>query len=150
MEINQKQNEIVVFELNNQHYGIDIKYVKEIVKWTESTSIPNTKNHIEGIINLRGKICNIINGRILFGFENKKFDDKNKIIVIQDGEIGITVDDVSEIIRVEESDIQPLENLIFFEQICELDYLVDYKDNIISVIKVSNIINSKKEEEINS
>jgi len=54
------EQQIVVFSLGSEEFGVDIDQVREIIKLEDITKIPNTENYIDGVINLRGKIVVII------------------------------------------------------------------------------------------
>jgi len=50
----------VVFQLAKEEYAVPISQVKEIIRYTSATKLPNMPGYAEGIINLRGKILPVI------------------------------------------------------------------------------------------
>ncbi len=102
----------LTFLLEKEIYGIPIKKVKEIIGMMEITHVPKTKDYIKGVINLRGKIIPLMDLRLKFGMEEKAYNERTCIIVIEvAGEtqrlIGLVVDAVSEVINIQSSEIEP-------------------------------------------
>lgn len=100
--------QFVIFNLNGENFGIEITEVKEIIKPVEIFKVPNTPEFIEGLINLRGKVHTVFNLRKKFGIPTREFDDNTKIIIagVDSAVVGFIVDEVSEIINVEDEDME--------------------------------------------
>jgi purine-binding chemotaxis protein CheW len=90
-----------------ESYGIEIKFVTEIIGIQEVTEVPELPNYVKGIINLRGKIIPVIDVRLRFKKEPKNYNDRTCIVVIDVKEtyIGLIVDHVAEVINIEDSNI---------------------------------------------
>lgn len=90
-----------------EEYAIPISQVKEIIRYNSATKLPNTPGYMEGIINLRCKVISVIDLAGKFAFLTEKSSDKQALIVEVAGqEIGLVFDGVSEVIRLEESEIE--------------------------------------------
>ena len=74
-------NQILVFNINNELYGIDILKVQEILNFIQPTPIPNCPDYLKGIINLRGTIILVIDLRARFHFDSP-MDPNNCVIVV--------------------------------------------------------------------
>lgn len=101
--------ELVAFELLDEIYAIDIKYVEEIQRSQEITDVPHTPEHILGVINLRGQIIPVIDLKIKFGMEKSEVTNMTRIIVVNvEGiVVGLQVDSVSEVLRLTTDKIEP-------------------------------------------
>ncbi len=101
--------EVLVFQLNQQKFSVEIERVAEIIRYREPTHVPNTASFLEGIISFRGKIIPVIDGRKRFGWPPSKPDLKTSIIVVRDeAELyGILVDSSLQVIPVQRNDIVP-------------------------------------------
>lgn len=130
---------IVVFKIEGQSYGANIKEVSEVIRMKPVTSIPNTPSYIEGIINLRGNICTIFNLRKVLGFPGE-ITEQAKIIVVDEAKAGLIVDNVTEIITVDETNIRSIDNLESVMKSGLVDYLVESKGEIITVLRIKEII----------
>ncbi|MCX4256318.1 MAG: chemotaxis protein CheW [Oscillospiraceae bacterium] len=100
--------EILFFNIGESIYGIEIKYVQEIINIEQITVVPKIPDYIKGVINIRGKVVPIISVRNRFGIEEIPYDDRTCIIVLEfeDGEqVGIIVDRVQEVLVAKPGDI---------------------------------------------
>lgn len=102
--------QVIVFNLGEERYGVEISQVKEIILPTQITRIPNVPSYIEGVLNLRGQIAAIINLRKRLGKESKKNDENTRIIVIElnDAIVGVMVDSVSEVKYLSSKNIEEI------------------------------------------
>lgn len=99
--------EYVIFKLNGEHYGIDIKNVENIEKLIPITRVPYTENFVEGVVNLRGVIIPVVDLRRRFGIDSRVLDDESRIIIVNISElkVGMIVDSSSEVLKLEREDI---------------------------------------------
>ena len=107
MEEDNLGDRYLTFQLDEEIYGIDLKYVKEIVGMQAITAIPDTPDYIRGIINLRGKIIPVMDVRLRFMKELKEYNERTCVIVVNvdDQSTGLIVDSVSEVISIPEEEI---------------------------------------------
>ena len=103
------ENQLVVFNLANEDYGVDIAAVDGIVKMQAITSVPHAPSFVEGVTNLRGEVLPVIDLRKRFGLPQGEITKDTRIINVDiDGtKVGMVVDAVSEVLRVAEGDIEP-------------------------------------------
>ena len=104
-----QKDKFLTFSLGNEFYGIEIKYVTEIVGMQPITEVPELPVYIRGIINLRGKIIPVMDVRLRFKKSPRDYNDRTCIIVIdiKDISIGLIIDSVSEVLSIPEGDIVP-------------------------------------------
>jgi purine-binding chemotaxis protein CheW len=106
--ISTTERQLVTFLLGEDEFGADIMDVKEIIRVPDITKVPNAPSYFEGACNLRGNVLPIIDGRTKFNLEKKAKDENSRVLVIDvDGKaIGMVVDKVSEVMRVNTADIE--------------------------------------------
>jgi purine-binding chemotaxis protein CheW len=106
--------QLVSFLLGKEEYGVEVLKVREIIRMTPITKMPNTAHHVEGIINLRGKVIPVIAMRKRFGLPESANNSHTRIIIMEvaDGMTGFIVDGVSEVIRVRNTEIEPAPPLV--------------------------------------
>lgn len=99
----------LTFNLGEEVFGLEIRYVTEIIGLQPITKIPEVASYVKGIINLRGKIIPVIDMRLKFGKEPAEYDDRTCIIVIDTQElvVGLIVDKVSEVMTIEDENVAP-------------------------------------------
>lgn len=102
-----QKGKYLTFLIGRESYGIEIKYVIEIIGIQAITEVPEVPDYIKGIINLRGKIIPVMDVRIRFKKEPKEYNDRTCVIVVQfkDILVGLIVDNVSEVIPIADEDI---------------------------------------------
>jgi len=100
--------QLVSFNLGAEEYAVEVLKVREIIRMTAITHIPNTPPSVEGIINLRGKVIPIISLRNRFSMSGAENDQHTRIMVmdIAGKLMGFIVDGVSEVIRISSVEIQ--------------------------------------------
>ncbi len=103
------ERQLVVFELADENYGLDITTVESIIKMQAITKMPHAPKFIEGITNLRGMVVPVMDLRRRFGLESKEEDRDTRIVVSNMGgmQVGIIVDEVSQVLRIQDEAIEP-------------------------------------------
>ncbi len=109
LEEDTQKDKFLIFLLGDGSYGIDIKYVIEIIGMEPITEVPQMPNFIRGVINLRGRIIPVMDVRLKFKKEEKDYDDRTCIIVVDINSIsiGLIIDRVVEVLTIEETNISP-------------------------------------------
>ncbi|MEN6316856.1 MAG: chemotaxis protein CheW [Clostridiaceae bacterium] len=107
IEEDTQKGRFLTFMLGQETFGIEIKYVTEIIGIQAITEIPELPDYIKGIINLRGKIIPVMDVRLRFKKEPIEYNDRTCVIVIdiKDLSIGLIVDSVAEVITIPDQDI---------------------------------------------
>ncbi len=105
----KSEEQLVIFQLNEQQYALPIQETQEIIRMTAITQVPNTRHYVEGIINLRGSIVPVINLNKRLGLMVNEYNDATRIIVVEhEGQkVGMIVDNVLEVGRFTEDEIEP-------------------------------------------
>lgn len=103
-----KDVQIVGLRIGQETYGVPISLVREIVRVPEITAVPNAQQHVEGVINLRGKVISVVDLRKRFGETNLDNSKKNRIVVVelQNRTVGLIVNSASEVLKISPSDIE--------------------------------------------
>jgi len=101
--------QLVTFTMGTEEYAVDILKVQEINRMTEIAKVPNAPNYVEGVINLRGRVIPVVSLRKRFGFDDKLSDEQSRIMImdIQGITIGVIVDAVSEVLRIQSNTVEP-------------------------------------------
>ena len=108
------EKQLVIFDLAEETYGVDIGSVREIIRIQEITKVPRTPEFVEGVINLRGKVIPVIDLRKRFGFGQADATKDTRIVVVDigDNDIGVVVDAVTEVLRLAADAVEPPTGLI--------------------------------------
>jgi purine-binding chemotaxis protein CheW len=95
-------NEVLVFTLGNQEYGLDILKVQEIRGHEPVTRMLGAPDYIKGVVNLRGAIVPIVDMRLRMKLEHATYDKQTVVIVLNLGQrvVGMVVDSVSDVMTL--------------------------------------------------
>lgn len=101
--------QFIVIRLGDEQYGIDIKYIDNILRMPNITRVPKVAPYLKGVINLRGEVLPVMSIRIKMGLPEDEVTKSSRIIVLkmeQQGMIGIIVDEVKEVVTLETDQIE--------------------------------------------
>ncbi len=112
--LQQDEQQLVVFDLSSEAYGVDIGAVREIIRLQDITKVPRTPEFVEGVINLRGKVIPVVDLRKRFGLPAEDESKENRIVVVDIGaqDIGVVVDAVTEVLRIATESVEPPASVI--------------------------------------
>ncbi len=106
--------QVVVFRLGAEEFGVPIDSVQEIVRVPETlTHVPKAPASVEGVINLRGSVLPVVDLRRRLGLDTIARNDGQRIVVflIRGVRTGFIVDAVAEVLKVPRSAIEPSPSL---------------------------------------
>lgn len=136
------EQQLVVFELANEHYGLDISAVEGIIKMQAITKMPQAPAFVEGVTNLRGTVVPVLDLRKRFGLPVMDHTKDTRIVVVymDKTKIGMIVDGVSEVLRIPEESIEPTPpmvsnvNTAFIRGIAKLD------NRLVTLLDLSKVL----------
>lgn len=140
----EAQHEFLTFVLGDENYALDIMTVKEIRGYEEVTKIANAPAYLKGVLNLRGDIVPIVDLRLKFNVGEATYNEFTIVIMLMVGEriVGIVVDEVSDVIKVSESEIKaPPEFGVAFDS-AYLHGLTSINDQMIILVNIQKLISS--------
>lgn len=97
----------LTFVLGKEEFGFEILRVQEIISQLPITPVPRTPAHVQGVINLRGKIIPVVDLRRKLGLP--PLDEHSCVIIVRahNIEVGVSVDQVSEVSTISDDQIDP-------------------------------------------
>ena len=101
--------QFIVIKLGDEQYGIDIKFIDNIVRMQHITRVPKVDSYLKGVINLRGEVIPVMSIRIKMGLEPDVETKSSRIIILkleQQGTIGVIVDEVKEVVTLDNDQIE--------------------------------------------
>ncbi len=103
--------QFIVIRLGDEQYGIDIRYIDNIVRMQHITRVPKMPAYLKGVINLRGEVIPVISMRLKMNLAADEITKTSRIIVVkleQEGNVGFIVDEVKEVVRLSVDDIEKI------------------------------------------
>ena len=107
----------LTFNLDKEHYAIDVSNIREVLEFQTVSIIPGMPAYMRGIINLRGNVVPVIDLKMKFGLgKTEKKTDTSVIVTeikLSDSEIvmGLLTDSVSEVVDMEADQVEPAPNI---------------------------------------
>jgi len=137
------EHQLVIFELENEAYGISIAVVESIIKMQAITQLPHTPAYVKGVTNLRGSVLPVIDLRTRFGLGRQADTRQTRIIVVTMGalKVGVVVDGVTEVFRVADQSIEPLPPLACAINADFLKGIVRLETRLIILLDLSKVFN---------
>ena len=138
------------FKLGDEHYGLQILKVQEIIGLMEITSVPRTPAFVRGVINLRGKVIPVIDLRLKFAMAAREDTELTCVVVVQvamnDTEVtmGVIVDEVSEVMAIAGEDVEPPPALGVAEASEFLLGVGKFQDHVVLLLDMDRILSSSE------
>ena len=142
--------QLVVFELANEHYGVDISAVNTIIRMQEITEVPRTPKFVDGVINLRGSIIPVIDLRKRFGLPVSDITKASRIVVVEAASqmIGMVVDAVAETLRIPCASIEPPSPVVVSVDSEYLRGIGKQDDRLVILLDLDKVLSSKETESL--
>ncbi len=136
--------QVVSFKLGSEEYGVDIAQVQEINRMVAITHVPRAPRFMEGVINLRGQLIPIIDLRTRFGMAREEHTKSTRIVVTEIGakRVGMVVDSVSEVLRLDTDQIEPAPDMIAGVDTEYIRGVGKIEDRLIILLDLGRIITS--------
>lgn len=135
----------IKIKMGDEMFGIDIKYIDNIVRMQNITRVPKVPAYIKGVINLRGEVVPVFNLRLKMNMPEVEETKKFRIIILKiDGSyVGLIVDEVREVVTLQNDLVEkvyrdpsdPTQNFL-------LGVGKD-GDNLISLLDVNEVVSEK-------
>jgi purine-binding chemotaxis protein CheW len=106
----QKIIDVVSFVLSEEHYGIELPYVREVLPLGVITALPSVPAFVLGLINVRGQIASVIDLRAFFDLPPQAPPTSGKIILLKSNamELGVLVDSMQGVRSLRADELHPV------------------------------------------
>ncbi|AWK50916.1 chemotaxis protein CheW [Clostridium beijerinckii] len=131
--------QIVVFKLGEEHFAVETEKVQSINDTMGITIVPKAPRYIKGLINLRGSIKSLVDINLLLNVTPGKEQNNIIILTVKDEEIGITVDEVEEVLDIDEKSIQRLDKEADKEQ-PYIKGILNYDEKLLTIIDIDKLL----------
>ena len=143
------QRQLVLFHLAGEVYAVDIHQVREIIRVPQITRVPRTPDFVEGVINLRGNVIPVLDLRKRFGLgEGEDSNDRRIIVVRWERTIGMIVDAVSEVLRIDESLIDPPSTYIVSVNTLYIEGIARLEPDLVILLNLEKVLTEDEKERL--
>ena len=144
-KIDREEKQLVIFDLAQEAYGVDINTVREIIRMQEITNVPRTPEFVEGVINLRGNVIPVVDLRKRFGLPATETTKDSRVVVvdISGQDIGMVVDAVTEVMRIPTDSVEPPSSVITTADSDYLEGIVKLDNRLIIMLSLSRVFSEE-------
>lgn len=142
------EEQLVVFQLAGEAYGVDIAYVQSIIQMQKITTVPGAPDFIEGIINLRGSVVPIVDLRTRFDLPPPAGEEGTVIIIVEldDQQVGMVVDKVTDVIEIPEGAIEPPSPLLISIDTAYLRGIAKLEEQMVILLNVDRVFTVEEQQ----
>jgi purine-binding chemotaxis protein CheW len=130
--------QFVIFKLGEEHFAVETDKILSINDMMNITVVPKAPSYIKGLINLRGSIKSLIDINLLLNIKSDKTQNNIIILKLDEEEIGITVDEVEEVIDIDEQKLQKLDTHNIESYI---NGVIEIDGRLLTIIDIEKLIN---------
>ncbi|MCM0650471.1 chemotaxis protein CheW [Clostridium swellfunianum] len=132
--------QVVIFNVGDEQFAVETVKVQSINDTMGITKVPKAPQHIKGLINLRGNIISLLDINLLLDIE-KKEDGQNNIIILEteDELVGITVDQVDEVLDIDEDMIEKVES---DRRKAFIKGVINFSHRIVTLIDIDRLLSN--------
>ena len=135
--------QVIGFKLGDEEFGVDIFSVKEIIRMSMSTRVPNAPAFVVGVVNMRGKVIPIIDLCIRFSLPPTEYSiNDRKIIVIEheNKTVGFLVDSVNEVTNINKSWTEPPPPMVAGIDSDYITAIAKLDDKLLILLEIAKIL----------
>jgi purine-binding chemotaxis protein CheW len=146
------EQQMVVFALAHEHFSVDIASVEGIVMLQEITKEPHAPSFVEGVTNLRGSILPVIDLRKRFGlaFQGTTKDTRIIVVTMNNKNVGMIVDGVSEVLTVSEQSIKPPAPKVTTVDPALIVGMAKVDERLIILLDLAKVLTSQEQAELHA
>lgn len=104
----------LTFHLADELFALPIEHIREIIEYSNITSIPLMPDFLRGVMNLRGAVVPVIDLGVRFGREQTEVSKRTCVIILEVNNpdvdlqlLGVLVDSVSAVMDIDVEQIEP-------------------------------------------
>ncbi|HBC97139.1 MAG TPA: chemotaxis protein CheW [Clostridium sp.] len=132
--------QVVIFRLNNELFAVETAKVQSINNAMGITKVPKAPAYIKGLVNLRGNVISLLDINLLMDIP-KSGKSENSIIILEmeDELVGVTVDQVDEVLDLDENIIEKVNDekkKAYIEGIINLD------NRVVTLINIDKLLSN--------
>ena len=142
----------IVIKIDDEQYGINIKFIDNIVRMQQITRVPKVDDYLKGVINIRGEIVPVMSIRMKMGLAEDVITNKSRIIILKTSEgdlVGIIVDQVNQVLTLDANNIEKVRyddkkqksNASFVNGVGH------YEGGLVSILDLETVVSEKDSKE---
>ncbi len=145
----RREEQVVVFSLANENYGLEISRIQGIITMPEVTRVPRSPEFVDGVINLRGTIVPVIDLRKRFHLPERTDTRDTRIINVEVGTtVGLVVDAVAEVLTIPGEAIELAPELVTTIEAGYIRAIARLDERLVILLDVDRVVTVREQEEL--
>lgn len=146
-EDSANERQLVVFQLADEQYGVNIQDVREIIRTQAVTRIPSAPEHVLGVIDLRDTVVPVIDLRLRLSLEVRAETDENRIVVVEahGHQVGVLVDAVKEVLRISADRIEANSSVVTTAESYYIDGIAKLDESLLILLDIEKALDQDVE-----
>jgi len=148
-EPSQKKEDIqvVAFALEDEEFAVEINQVREVLKMSRITPLPQSLEFVRGVINLRGEVIPVVDLRKRLGLLEAEQNEQNRIIIVEigDDEVGLIVDSANEVVRLPGDALQGATNSVAGVRADLIKAVGKIDDRLLILLNLEKLLTSEEQ-----
>lgn len=142
---------VIVFQLEDEEYGVPVEQVQSIEKVLHITRVPGTAKYVKGVINLRGVVTPIIDLRTRFGLDELPYSDSTRVIIVslETMDVGLIVDAANDVIDLASESIEPAPAVVGTVEADYVNGVAKIGKRLLILLKLEKVLSVKELTEVN-
>ena len=142
----------IVIKIDDEEYGINIKFIDNIVRMQQITRVPKVDAFLKGVINIRGEIVPVMSVRMKMGLSEDVITGASRIIILKTeaGDlVGIIVDQVNQVLTLNEKDIEKVryDDKKGQSKVSFVSGVGHYDGGLVSILDLDAVVSEKESKE---
>ncbi|HTN44020.1 MAG TPA: chemotaxis protein CheW [Nitrospiria bacterium] len=142
---------VVTFQIDDREYAVDISKIIEIIYYRPATPLPQTPGFIEGVVDLRGTVIPVLDLKKRLRLPSKDTVRRNHILIVRfkNKMIGIVVDEVKQVVKIDERQIQSSQNIMdgggskYLQGVCKIN------DRLVFLLSLDSLMTDDEHAQLN-
>ncbi|MDQ0230512.1 chemotaxis protein CheW [Metabacillus malikii] len=137
---------VIVFQLQDEEYGLPVQQVQSIEKVEHITRVPKTAPYLKGVINLRGVVTPVIDLRIRFGLKSDEITEHTRMIIVtkDDIDVGFIVDAANDVLDIPSDVIEPAPEVVGSIEVEYIKGVAKLDKRLIVMIDLNEVLKVKE------
>lgn len=148
----QSERKVIVFQLQDESYALDVEQVGSIERIQPITRIPQAADFVKGVINLRGVVTPVIDLRARFGMMETKVDESTRIIIVSslDMNVGLIVDTANDVSDIPMSAIEPPPEVVGAVDVDYIEGVANVENRLIILLDLQKVLTTEEMNDLKS
>ncbi|CAM3749870.1 chemotaxis protein CheW [Alkalicoccus chagannorensis] len=145
-----EDKKVIVFQLKDEEYGVEVEQVRSIERVQHITRVPSTPVFVEGVINLRGVVTPIIDLRQRFSIDKADHTETTRVIIVSVGhmDVGLIVDAANDVIDIPGNSIEPPPEVVGGVEADYIRGVAKLDKRLLILLNLEKVLNPKEIEEV--